>query len=135
VGNFHGRMMNIQMKRHPSEDSEDGPAQDRDYKEGHREARHAAAEIANEADRQIAEFRQEVKRLEGIIIELAECHAANAECPPKSTPKYTLKRFKSILERVIPLLKGEQYPSHWNLVTPVEKTIERCEQAMGDLPV
>lgn len=46
--NFHSRMMNIR-------DGAEGAASI-EYKRGHRDARHAAAEIANEADAKIAEL-------------------------------------------------------------------------------
>jgi len=50
---YHGRIMNIA-------DGRDGFADMdvvRAYKSGHRDARHAAAEIANEADAEIARLR------------------------------------------------------------------------------
>ena len=58
--NFHGRIMNIQeaMPHLPSDQLRHS------YKEGHRDARHTAAEIANEADEQIREL---VEALEDVI--------------------------------------------------------------------
>ena len=52
MNNFHGRMMNIR-------DGADG-ADSIEYKRGHRDARHAAAEIANEADNRIAELEAQL---------------------------------------------------------------------------
>ena len=50
--NFHGRMINIR-------DNADDEALS-EYKRGHRDARHAAAEIANEADARIAELEAQL---------------------------------------------------------------------------
>lgn len=53
--NFHGRMMNIPTDRRKLMDaSTEACDRPRVYEYGHRDARHAAAEIANEADARIA---------------------------------------------------------------------------------
>lgn len=62
--NFHGRMMNIR-------DGADGAASI-EYKRGHRDARHAAAEIANEADARIAELEAQ---LDAMAEQWKELHA------------------------------------------------------------
>ncbi len=49
---YHGRIMNIR-------DGTDGAASI-EYKRGHRDARHAAAEIALEADARIAEIEKHI---------------------------------------------------------------------------
>jgi hypothetical protein len=59
VMNYHDRIMNLLAGR-PSSLAQP----ERAYKEGHRDARHAAAEIAIEADRIIAEQQQELERLQ-----------------------------------------------------------------------
>jgi hypothetical protein len=60
MDNFHGRMMNIQTDRMGASFDRQ-PLRGRDiklaYKIGHRDARHAAAEIANEADFEIERLR------------------------------------------------------------------------------
>ena len=61
--NFHARMMNIRADR-PSE-TECGKSIDRAYKIGHRDARHAAAEIAIEAD-------EALRRLHSVNADLLE---------------------------------------------------------------
>jgi hypothetical protein len=53
--NYHGRIMNISTFLVPDEG----------YRIGHRDARHAAAEIANEAD-------AEIERLRGLLRELRD---------------------------------------------------------------
>jgi len=56
--NFHGRIMNIQVT---SVEAPMTPEQRSVYKRGHRDARHAAAEIANEADEQIQELAESLE--------------------------------------------------------------------------
>jgi hypothetical protein len=56
---YHGRMMNLQ----PDPDFQYSDAYGVDYRTGHRDARHAAAEIANEAD-------VEIERLRWLIAEM-----------------------------------------------------------------
>jgi chromosome segregation ATPase len=53
MSNYHGRMMNIPTTGRRSVA----------YREGHRDARHAAAEIASEADAEIASLAAEVAEL------------------------------------------------------------------------
>ncbi len=43
--------------------------------------------------RHLAEIKHELKRQKAIALYLAECHAANAECPPKSLSKHNRSRF------------------------------------------
>lgn len=54
MSDYHGRIMNIQHRR---------IAAPHNYVEGHRDARHAAAEIAAEADAELAAFKAERDRL------------------------------------------------------------------------
>lgn len=80
--NYHGRMMNMPTNGFPPADLvksyEYYPAALKDpvvalaYKYGHRDARHAAAEIANEADARIAE-------LEAALVETIEDATDGAE--------------------------------------------------------
>jgi len=81
--------------------------------------------------------KQELRRWKAAAIYLAECHAANAECPPKSLSKHNRKRYKGILEKALELLKGAFPPFyHYSILDAgPEKTIERCEKAMEDLGV
>jgi len=70
---FHSRMMNIQVDRLNNQaESQGGPEATHDYMMGHKEARHAAAEIANEADTKITDLRCRLGRLEGVSRSLAE---------------------------------------------------------------
>ena len=55
---FHGRMINIR-------DNADDEALS-EYKRGHRDARHAAAEIANEADARIAELELKLAHAQNV---------------------------------------------------------------------
>lgn len=71
--NYHGKMMNIPTKDFPTADWEHAyeyypevakaPEVQLAYKYGHRDARHAAAEIALEADRTIEELQEENAKL------------------------------------------------------------------------
>ena len=56
---YHDRIMNLQIPK-PDDDTRGLPAvvETMEYKEGYRDARHAAAEIANEADGRIEELEQ-----------------------------------------------------------------------------
>lgn len=51
MSDFHGRILNL--RANDSELKDDSPPMVLAYKTGHRDARHAAAAIANEADGQI----------------------------------------------------------------------------------
>lgn len=66
MSNFHGRIMNIQQDGHLLMTAE----QSLIYKTGHKDARHAAAEIALEADRRIEE-------LEAFINACLDCTSAD----------------------------------------------------------
>jgi len=80
--------------------------------------------------------RQELKRWKSIALYLADCHAANAECPPKSLSKHNRKRYKGILEKAVNYLKGCWPPwTTTSRVDDVDSVIERCERAMEDLEV
>lgn len=128
--NYHGRMINISEARAPLSTE---PQKLTWFKQGHRCARHAAAEIANEADREIAELNVALSRWRAVAIDLAECHAANAECPPKSLSKYNRKRYRGILEKAVKFLKGGS-PEHWQLGS-IEDTIKRCEKAAREIEI
>jgi len=84
--------------------------------------------------RERSDLRQDLKRWKAVALYLAECHAANAECPPKSLSKYNRSRYKGILEKAVGFLKGA-WPTHHVLAADPNKTIERCEQAMEELGV
>ena len=71
MSDFHGRMVNIQITPESSLNLRDDTARSL-YKLGHRDARHAAAEIANEADRQIEELMSRLGRLQGMAETLRE---------------------------------------------------------------
>ncbi len=74
--NFHGRIMNIAASRLALRDAESVSAKQA-YSLGHRDARHAAAEIANEADARIAEL---VGRIRWLEYALAAIIASAGEC-------------------------------------------------------
>lgn len=57
---YHNRIMNIQSLPRMDDPPESGVA----YKFGHRDARHAAAEIANGADAEIARLKERIAELE-----------------------------------------------------------------------
>jgi cell division protein FtsB len=63
MNNYHDRIMNI-----PTKDKEKYNGQ---YKRGHRDGRHAAAEIANEADEEIAELKEELEKKNEAIRKIA----------------------------------------------------------------
>lgn len=63
--NLHGSIMNLEAKTPSELDKAAGLIEA--YKMGHRDARHAAAELANTTDAVIAEARK-------IIIELCQCY-------------------------------------------------------------
>ena len=65
--NFHGRIMNI-----PAEGEDGADGIEVSYLMGHRDARHAAAEIANEADEQIRELVEALKRSRGHVTDAIE---------------------------------------------------------------
>jgi len=71
--NYHARMMNIQ----PPEFRFVQPI---DYHEGHRDARHAAAEIALEADIEIADKDAEIARLKRMAYRLKSEHEKTCDC-------------------------------------------------------
>ncbi len=75
---YHGRMMNIPYDRlQETFDKNDLTlTARRPYKFGHRDARHAAAEIATEADREIDRLRTENEQLRTDLEEV---------CPPNFT--------------------------------------------------
>jgi hypothetical protein len=56
MSDYHGRLMNLRTTGRRSVA----------YREGHRDARHAAAEIANEADAEIARLRETEEALRKI---------------------------------------------------------------------
>lgn len=60
--NFHGRMMNIAVVLRQMLETTTNPYLDDvgTYKRGHRDARHAAAEIANEADARIEQLEAQL---------------------------------------------------------------------------
>ena len=58
--NFHGRMMNIEYGVFGTPSLE--------YRQGHKYARHAAAEIANEADARIAELERGIETLSQALV-------------------------------------------------------------------
>jgi catalase len=66
--NYHGRIMNIPINHPKAMTSEN-------YKEGHRDARHDAAEIANEADAEIERLRSALGASEAYA---KECETAAA---------------------------------------------------------
>lgn len=80
--NFHGRMVNIPTDpdKLASAQSQEvfgaGTLGERCYKLGHRDARHAAAEIANEADRRIEVLEEEVARLHEMVGNLQVANTA-----------------------------------------------------------
>jgi hypothetical protein len=64
---FHSRMINIQTdstKLSQAVETADVPMLEYSYKMGHRDARHSAAEIADEADAEIKRLRDKVESLE-----------------------------------------------------------------------
>jgi uncharacterized coiled-coil DUF342 family protein len=71
MSNFHNRMVNIQIDPESSLNLSDDTARQL-YKLGHRDARHGAAQIANEADSQIEDLQRRVGRLEGANVSLRE---------------------------------------------------------------
>jgi len=77
---------------------------------------------------------QEAKRWKAVAVYLADCHAANAECPPKSLSKHNRRRYRGILEKAVGFLKG-LCPNHTALTRKTEDVIERCEMAMSELEV
>ena len=85
--------------------------------------------------RTLVEQRQEIKMLNGTINFLAECHAANAECPPKGLSKYNRRRFRSILEKAVDLITGQKCPSHNDLVRDRDALVTRCKRAAEELGV
>ena len=65
--NFHERMMNIQVDQEEINACTDNQSESIAYKLGHRDARHAAAEIANEADLEIERLKKLVSKLENAL--------------------------------------------------------------------
>lgn len=64
MSNYHGKVMNIRIDDEKLIDARDcAPDRDSVYRYGHRDARHVAAEIANEADTEIADLQTEIERL------------------------------------------------------------------------
>lgn len=63
MSDYHGRIMNIQSKNHGGCEHSSGL-----YRLGHRDARHAAAEIANEAACEIDRLRAEGERLREALL-------------------------------------------------------------------
>jgi hypothetical protein len=55
--NLHNRMFNLRCEVPPM------VVDDQAYKLGHRDARHAAAELANEADEQIRKLREALEKI------------------------------------------------------------------------
>ena len=82
--------------------------------------------------RAMGDTSQEAKRWKAIALYLADCHAANAECPPKSLSKYNRGRYKSILEKAVLLIKGV-WPDHSTLMRKQGDILKRCEQAIEEL--
>ncbi len=78
MSDFHGRVMNIECNMsasicRPAEDTALA------YKYGHRDARHAAAEIANEADRAIRDAGAAIASKDAEIARLRDALAPFAE--------------------------------------------------------
>jgi hypothetical protein len=66
---YHGAMMNVQPKYPNGRVRMDCSME---YKEGHRDARHACADIANDADAEIAALRERVAKLEAALTFVAD---------------------------------------------------------------
>ncbi len=69
MSDFHARVMNIQAVEMCKGKSGADRVRNLCYKEGHKSARHAAAEIANEADAAIAAKDAEIARLREALID------------------------------------------------------------------
>jgi len=75
--NYHERIMNAQIAKPNISDQVSWSERERlAYKFGHRDARHAAAEIANEADRQL-EAAGEMAKVLAEVLELEEPSAGS----------------------------------------------------------
>lgn len=72
MSDFHARVMNIQAVEMCKGKSGADRVRNLCYKEGHKSARHAAAEIANEADAAIAAKDAEIARLRDALAPFAE---------------------------------------------------------------
>ena len=90
--NYHGKMMNIPTR---PVDGRWGETRRKSYAEGHRDARHDAADIANEADRTIALLLSALRLAKATIDELNTMYRA------KTYPKV----FKEINDAIA---KGEE---------------------------
>lgn len=83
--NFHSRVMNIPTDRRRLMDaSTEACDRPRVYEYGHRDARHAAAGIASEADQRITELEEWLGKAARL---LTECNQIIAEEFPVSTRK------------------------------------------------
>lgn len=68
MSDYHNRMMNIQVDAASMAEAGKPRSLRFAYKYGHRDARHAAAEIANEVDAEIARLREAL----GSVVEAAD---------------------------------------------------------------
>ncbi len=79
MSDFHARVMNIQAVEMCKGKSGADRVRNLCYKEGHKSARHAAAEIANEADRAIRDAGAAIASKDAEIARLREALAPFAE--------------------------------------------------------
>ena len=91
MGNYHGEIMSIPTRPDAAIEDQLQARTDTDlvmaYKMGHRDARHAAAEIAIEADRRIAELEaqlatanERIAELEAVFGEFGEADGKCKDC-------------------------------------------------------
>lgn len=92
MSDYHGRIMNIERDPMKVASAPAGSA----YFFGHRDARHAAAEIANDAQREIDDTAKKLAVAKEIIKALRELHAAH---------EAEIARLREVLEVSIPALE------------------------------
>jgi hypothetical protein len=80
---YHSRMMNLPPDKEPVNGSSA-------YRLGHRDARHAAAEIANEADAEIDQLRELCKQLAEALDEM---RIISGPPPVKHSERYKTAQF------------------------------------------
>jgi hypothetical protein len=71
MSNYHGRIMNVDYRRSGEKLMFADSSETMAYKEGHRDARHAAAEIAGEAEEEIDELKGELAKKNEAIRKIA----------------------------------------------------------------
>jgi hypothetical protein len=91
VSDYHDKIMHVHYRRSAEKLMFADARETNAYKEGHRDARHAAAEIATEADSEIAKLRCEIQDLTAQLEEETEL---------RQGAETTIEKHKATIERL-----------------------------------